>query len=612
MTSLCGLKFIVFIQQSIQTAVGIIQDLPKKLLADLAIGQRLEAVITKPALAAELIQIRLADSLLNIRTPQALESGQTITLEVVIENGKPALKFIAADPIDLPKKLLADLAVGQRLEAVITKPALATELVQIRLADNLLNIRTPQALASGQTIKLEVVIENGKPALKFVAANPVVNVSEPLTKTQSNLINMIKVGQQLPVEVVKLLADNKVLVRTELNQLKHTIEVDVSQVLKQYKVGDTATLEVANLKPLHVYIKPENTTNKQQLIADKIHQLVRQQGVKSNLSQLNTVAQQEHIPEPVKREIQSLLSHTIDKSALTEGHAFKQALINSGVFTEKQLLLEPVTIKQDFKANIIKLMVVLKTVIDQGNLANNDEVKSLLNRLPAQVQSALASTGRTPQQLLSTLLSSANKLPTETPLLPSVSPIISDPKQATLLAQLMTKSLNTQLETTITQLQMMMKDMVGVHNKIQLNQLAMLKEPESTAATTQATWLFDVPIKDKQNLDLVQLKIDQNKHNRQSEQQDEDIWKVQLRLDTQNLGPVEATLTLHQQDLKIILKAERANSATLLHENLPLLQQALVNMDVTVSHMSCSCGDISPRSLTEIAIHSSSLLDVSV
>lgn len=513
---------------------------------------------------------------------------------------------------DIPRQLLADLSIGQRLDAVIVKSALAEELVQIRLADSMLTIRTPQPLQSGQTIQLEVVIENGKPALKFIAADPIVKTTDALAKAQSNLIDMIKIGQQLPVEVVKILADHKILVRAELKQLKQAIEVDVSQVFKQYKVGDNASLEVASLKPLHVYIQPDKTANKQQFIADKIQQLVSELGIKPNISQLITASQQEHVPESVKREIQSLLSHTLDKSALTEGHAFKQALMNSGVFTEKQLMSEPVTIKQDFKANIIKLMVVLKTVIDQGNLANNGEVRSLLNKLPAQVQSALASTGRTPQQLLGVLLSSVSRLPTETVFSPSVSPIISDPKQAVLLAQLMTKSLNKQLETTINQLQMMMKDMVGVHNKLQLNQLAMLKEPDSTATTTQASWLFDLPIKDKQNLDLVQLKVDQDKGQPQSEKQDDDIWNVQLRLDTENLGPLEATLTLDQQDLKIALRAQRASSATLLEQNLPLLQQALVKLDVNISHISCSCGEISPRSLTEIAIQSTSLVDVSV
>ncbi|MDT8370554.1 MAG: flagellar hook-length control protein FliK [Gammaproteobacteria bacterium] len=514
---------------------------------------------------------------------------------------------------DTPKQLLADLSIGQRLEAVIIKSTLAAELVQIRLADSVLNIRTPQALQSGQTIKLEVVLEHGKPALKFIAAVPIVKTSNVLAKAQSNLIEMFKIGQQLPVEVVKILADNKILVRAELNQFKQAIEVDVSQLLKQYKVGDKATLDVAGLKPLQVYIQPDNIVNKQHIITNKIQQLVREQGVKPNLSHLITTSQQEHVPESVKHEIQSLLRHTLDKSALTEGHAFKQALINSGVFTEKQLMSEPVTIKQDFKANIIKLMVVLKTVIDQGNLTNNDEVRSLLNKLPAQVQSALASTGRrTPQQLLSVLLSSANRLPIETALSPSVSPIISDPKQAVLLAQLITNSLNKQLQTTISQLQMMMRDMVGVHNKLLLNQMAMLKEPDSATTMTQASWLFDLPIKDKQNLDLVQLKIDRDKDHLQSEQQGEDIWNVQLRLDTQNLGPLEATLTLDQQDLKIVFRAERASSAGLLEQNLGLLQQALVKMDVTISHISCSCGEVSQRSLTESAIQSSSLLDVLV
>jgi len=512
---------------------------------------------------------------------------------------------------DIPKQLLADLAIGQSLQAIVTKPALAAELVQIRLANSLLNIRTPQPLESGQIIKLEVVIENGKPALQFVAAEPTVKPNDIVAKVNASLVNSIKVGQQLSVEVVKVLAENKLLVQANISQTKQQIEVDISQVAKHYKVGDKAALEVVTLKPFQVYIQPEKTTNRQQLIANSIQELVKQQVAKPNLNQVIALADNKQMPEQLKSQVQALLNNTLDKSALTQVQAFKQAILNSGVFTEKQLLSEPAAVKTDFKANIVKLMAVIKTVIEQGNLANNNEVRTLLNKLPAQVQSALASSGRTPQQLLNVLVSSVSRQPSDIPLSPVLTPVITDQKQAALLAQLLTKNLNKQLETTIAHLQTLLKDVEGVHNKIQLNQLAMLKEPDTTS-TTQASWLFDVPIKDKQNLDLLQLQIDKDQNQGHSQALDDEIWNVQLRLDTQNLGPLQATLTLQQHDLKVVLRAQRPESAALLEANIDLLQQALNKLDISVSHLSCSCGEVAQRSLTEIAVQSSSLLDVSV
>ena len=93
--------------------------------------------------------------------------------------------------------------------------------------------------------------------------------------------------------------------------------------------------------------------------------------------------------------------------------------------------------------------------------------------------------------------------------------------------------------------------------------------------------------------------------------QDDQCWQVQLRLDTQNLGPVQANVTLQGEDVKVVIKAEKAESAALLEQNLPLLDTALAKLNVSVNHMSCACEQINMTTVRR-TVQQASLLDVSV
>ena len=88
---------------------------------------------------------------------------------------------------------------------------------------------------------------------------------------------------------------------------------------------------------------------------------------------------------------------------------------------------------------------------------------------------------------------------------------------------------------------------------------------------------------------------------------------MQLHLDTQNLGPVQANVTLHGEDVKVMIRAKRAESAQLLEQNLPLLSISLEKLNVVVSHMSCVCEDVNMIIINNnIQQDPTSFVDVSV
>ena len=86
-----------------------------------------------------------------------------------------------------------------------------------------------------------------------------------------------------------------------------------------------------------------------------------------------------------------------------------------------------------------------------------------------------------------------------------------------------------------------------------------------------------------------------------------------MSLDTQNLAPLPATVTMHADDVKIVSRAERSESAALLVAYIACLHEASSKLGITVSHVSCSCGKVAKPTLVEQYLaETTNLVDLSV
>lgn len=481
---------------------------------------------------------------------------------------------------DIPNKVLIDKAAGQRIEARVMQATRAAEVVSIKVGDSVLQLRTLVDLQAGQRIQLEWAEQAGKTVLKL------------LVPENQKLAANLQVGQQFAVELVKVLAQGRILVQMLAVQ-NGLLDIDVSHLSKQFKLGDKLVMDIISVKPLAVQLQPEMV---QQKIEQRLQQLLSQQAVNPQLTHLLNALTSKVLPETMQSAITNLLQSSLDKTVVTQSNALKQAMALSGTFTENGLLNQPSSSNQDFKANVVKILAALETVMSQVRGITTDEA---INKLPAQVLSALASQGKTVEQLLHVLLSAKGVVSPSA--VQTLLPGLLNKEQALLLTQILSSSVSAStvaarpIPLNLAELMLVFKELEGVYNKLQLNQLLMLRETDSGTSTTVG-WLFDIPIKDKQNLDLLQLHIDQ--HEKKGEQDDE-IWSVQLRLDTQNLGPVQATVTLVDEDVKVVFRAQRSDSAQLLTEHLDELVASLSELGVTASHMSCFCGEVDEAVMTE-------------
>ncbi len=616
----------------------------------------------------------------------------------------------------VPAQVLTSLVVGQQIEASVVKAALVAQIASLRVGETLIEVKTPIPLQQGQTVKLELVQSGDKPVLKLIL--PAQHV-EPTPRTTTQTAGLLP-GQQVAVEVIKVLSDHRVLVGTPaqttsprpIASIPLQFDIDIAQLTKTFAVGEKVVVEIATVKPLTVVLKAE-TAARENLVVDRIKQLVSQLDSKPSLALFNNALKTVSLPSAIQDEASRLVEHVLDKKKVTQPQALRQAIQSSGVFTEKTLLQQPHSVRTDFKANLLKLASLVESTLDdkltpltRASRQRSGEGQTALSSLqtfasmslgksqvpiknieishqnqsfktsPASVENqtrqlrspfalqtsstvraamtagqALPDEGarnqarslslptttgssdtmRSRLTLLSTLLQAVaahNATPSSISVLhasptssglPNVLPpflnAILTPSQASALAQALHQSMATDLVRVggpldVVLLQGVLKEVESLQARIQLNQFSMLKEPDSPSAPI-ASWLIDLPLKDKQTVEFVQLQIDQ--FHKQQDAEAEDVWSVQLRLDTQNLGPMQATVTLHNDDIKIVMRAEREESASLLAQHLPQLYEALGRLDVSVSHISCGCGGVVKPTLAEQYLaETSNLVDVSV
>lgn len=542
---------------------------------------------------------------------------------------------------ELSSNVLAKLVVGQRIESLALTSAVANEVLKLKVQQSIFDIKTPWPVKQGQTVLLEVAKSvNNKLVLNLLAPEqtkpaevnkaPINQPSQPLQPVK------LALGQTIPVQVVSAPKNSLVTVSPVVNavssshlaNLPKQIEVDISRIGKPLQQGDKLTLNVIKLNPLSVSISPvERADSRQQGVIEQIKQILPQQNTQPNtLNNLVDAQKNGALPDKVVSSINHLIKNLVDSSTITQPNKLKQAIQNSGVFLERHLLQQSSSVDTDFKANLQRLIVNLQAVIKDFSQQQNTAGKGEQARLPAAVQTALAniaaapdqlskipehvrqtlvSTGVKPAQLLTVLLGQGAQLQ-----LPEELRLVVE-QQRQLQTNLPQQTLSNRLVAVeLVLLRELLREVESTATKIQLNQLGMSRDAESLSPSN--VWMLDVPLKDKQRIDLIQMRIEQNKHN--PFEKEGDIWQVDLRIDTVNLGPMNASISMHEQDVKVVLKAQKETSREVLEDNISLLQDNLQALGVTVSYLSCLCEpndvDINMQSLKQQLVDS--LVDISV
>ena len=128
--------------------------------------------------------------------------------------------------------------------------------------------------------------------------------------------------------------------------------------------------------------------------------------------------------------------------------------------------------------------------------------------------------------------------------------------------------------------------------RVQTHQLNSLPAEESSGQV----WQFELPIKQPDRIDSFLIRLEQEQQGKKN--QADGAWKITLNFDFSPLGPIEAKLSLRGEEISAIFLVEQANSAALLEQNLPKLNDAFTRVGLKVGHLHSQQGKIEPPATT--------------
>lgn len=472
---------------------------------------------------------------------------------------------------------------GQRVDAIVIKAALAGQLATLQLTDRQLQIRAEMALQFGQRIVLERTSTEATTPLKIIP-----QTAPPVAITQG-----LQVGTQVVGEVVKLLAQQRLLVNlfgVLPANFPAQLEIDTRALTQNFRPGESITIQVLKLQPLSVAIRPPT----QQVINDLTRQILPQiLPQPARLAALQMPFNDARL-QAIQKTIGLFLQVLTPPQNLQQAKQLQTVLQQSGVFLERQLMNQA-PINQDLKANLLTLSNALQQIISQTPQGQNTlsqlptEIRQMLAQwlsapqqlspLPAQIQTTLTSLGKTPTQLIMQVLLGQGSFANPTT---PAQPLAAQAAQINTAAAMQFDTME------LNRLRVLMREVESTVARLQLNQLTMLREPESAA--NQQVWLMDIPIKDKQQLQWMQLQIERRKASQTDS--GEDQWQVTLKLETQTLGLIEAAISLQGVSVNVTLTADSAETANWLQADIQVLHDKLADLQLTVGQLNCRCAPV--------------------
>lgn len=498
---------------------------------------------------------------------------------------------------------LAALPPGQVVPAVTLTSGKAGENVDIQLAGRIITIQAEVDLQRGQSIELERVAQTDKLALRVVSAGAV----------QSIIAENLRPGQTLIAEVVKRLPQQMLLLMLQQpGRSPVPLELDVRQLTADFRPGQQLLLNIISTSPLSVALQTpkQNLAEMIQLQQRRLLPLLSSQP--PPLQNLLTLLTDGKTKLPVELAVKQLWQNIGDRQAVQQSATLQHAMQQSGVFMEGQLLQTGSAVEGDFKANLLRLAVALEGQIRQtadGKINAQNlpaEIRSalinLLNqpgalqRLPAHITNVLLANGQTPAQLLTHLLAAQP---------PASMPLTAETSQQNITISQAVLSQSGVSE--LARLHLLLREVETAIARVQLNQLTMLREADNPAQ--QQVWLMDIPVRDKQQLQWMQLQLQKNNATDEAEAEH---WQATLNLETQNLGKLRASIALYASSVSVMFTAETAAVVALLDDNIGLLYDKLAALNLQVGQLCCQCAPVEWLMPIKQDAAADVLLDISV
>ncbi len=402
---------------------------------------------------------------------------------------------------------------------------------------------------------------------------------KPSLKLEPGQILDAKILAKLNQNLFELLVNNQVITaKSEQNfsagqRLRLMVEkTENPVVLKSFTAPDKV--------PGKAIERQQLSTSRHDLLRQTVPKQASLQPLAKTLTQvLQKTDGQMPIPAKLAQQLQSLVQSFSSSEKIATKDGLKQAVKESGIFLEAQLLKNGNTGKSqnnlfDIKAGLLKLSTLLKNQIDQIPVQpKQTQATGLTKEAPSQQT-------RTENPLHKP---APNNIKGETAnhgLKQNIIPTPTKPAQHTVSTNRTVvsdldilpeaKELNRQIEQSL--------------NKIQLNQNnAVVVEKNDTPV-----WTMDIPVKNGKQIDILNISIYKDGSNSGSD--DQGLWSIQLKFNFESLGDIYAKVSLYNQEVMTSLWAEKTQTQQLIEDHLLELETQLEKTGLDIGCIQCLSG----------------------
>jgi flagellar hook-length control protein FliK len=128
-------------------------------------------------------------------------------------------------------------------------------------------------------------------------------------------------------------------------------------------------------------------------------------------------------------------------------------------------------------------------------------------------------------------------------------------------------------------LNLLLRQAEGGLARIQLNQLNSLPQEDSG---NKLVWQFELPLRHADEFDSFKLRIErEDSHNELAQHR----WRITINFDLDPLGPIQAQISLQGEEVSTLFMTELKESAELIDQHLPVLNQAFSQAGLKVGHL---------------------------
>lgn len=131
-----------------------------------------------------------------------------------------------------------------------------------------------------------------------------------------------------------------------------------------------------------------------------------------------------------------------------------------------------------------------------------------------------------------------------------------------------------------------LKDVDASLSRIQLNQLT----PQQIESEQKPSWVFEIPIKNNNSIDLFQFKIEKEQQGHNETDNEKIGWTIQVSFNIEKLGQVYCTISIYQKKASITFWSEQTQTVDTFNQNMQQLQSQLEEGGLIVDQLNCIQG----------------------